>query len=111
MGELYGVDSGGLREDLGWVRNRLFAEHDYRSQDVVDRLYSISERADAISRARQAGGLNTWQGLGTWARALAQAAEIYRDKHPEGAPFPFQTEAGTFGIYARQAEEELVDGR
>jgi hypothetical protein len=107
VGEFYGVDSGALREDLRWLRHRLFAEHDYRNQEVIDRLYSVRERADTIDHAQQAGGLTTWHGLSMWSDALAKAMETYRDKHPEGAPFPFHTEPGTFGIYAGQAEQEL----
>lgn len=92
---------------MRWLRHRLFAEHDYRNQEVIDRLYSVRERADTIDHAQQAGGLTTWHGLSMWSDALAKAMETYRDKHPEGAPFPFHTEPGTFGIYAGQAEQEL----
>jgi hypothetical protein len=105
--EFYGVDSQRLREDLRWLKGQIAARN-YRDQNVIDRLYSVSERADTIERARQSGGADTWYGLSTWSGALARAMETYRDKHPEGTPFPFHTEHGTFGIYADRAESDLA---
>lgn len=107
MGEFYGIDSDALGADLAWIRAQLVAFR-YRDQEVVDRLNSVSERAHAIASARKSGQYDTWEALRVNASRLANALEIYRDKHAADAPFPFLKEKGDFGVVAENAARELA---
>jgi hypothetical protein len=104
----YGINGDVLSRDVAWLKAQVFEDRDYRNQAVIDRLYSVSERVSMICQARKSGEYDTWQGLRVSSSRLADALEIYRDKHAEDAPFPFVKEKGDFGIFANRALEELA---
>lgn len=104
----YRINGDVLSRDVAWAREQVLTERNYRDQAVIDRLWSISERAAVVCDVRKSGQYDTWQGLRVSSMRLADALEIYRDKHAEGAPFPFVKEIGDFGIFANRAVSELT---
>jgi hypothetical protein len=108
MGEFYGVNIKEMSESLSWLRAQVLTERNYRDQRVIDGLNSVSERANTIARARQSGEYDTWEALRVASSSLAGALTIYREKHAEGAPFPFVREMGDFGVLAEKAANELA---
>jgi hypothetical protein len=93
---------------VAWAKAQVLKERSFRDQAVIDRLWSISERAAMVCQARKSGQYDTWEGLRVSSSRLADALEIYRDKHAEDAPFPFVKEMGDYGIFADRAVSELA---
>ena len=109
MGDFYGVDAAALSADLAWLEDQVIKDGNYRDMAVIDRLTSVSERAQTIARARESGRYDTWEGLRVSSRSLANVLEVYRDKHPRDAAFPFVKEKADFGHFARDAIKTLAD--
>jgi hypothetical protein len=105
MRDYWGLDAEHLSHDLEWTLEQALA-HNYRDHDVIECLKGIAERAALLQRA-PTGESETWRLVRQSSSSLANTMEIYRDKHPEAAPFPFQREVGDYTILARQGMKAL----
>jgi hypothetical protein len=105
MRDYWGLDAEHLSHDLEWTLEQAFA-HNYRDHDVIECLKQIAGRA-ALLEGAPTGESETWRLVRQSSSSLADAMEIYRDRHPEGAPFPFQREFGDYIVLARRGMNAL----